>query len=126
MMANNNSSDVIYVPDYMLDILVQLRHLLELYKSVRKTETELIELLTKEIERISEEGHGNFFIETLINEYEYPRYFDDEQDDEEIFDVDPFTLTPKGLRGVFSQKHSKTAVSSSRSPTDLFFIFLNF
>jgi hypothetical protein len=65
MMANNNSRDIIYVPDYMLDILVQLRHLLELYKTVRKTETVLIELLTKEIEQISEEGHGNFFIETL-------------------------------------------------------------
>jgi hypothetical protein len=50
MMANNNSRDIIYVPDYMLDILVQLRHLLELYKTVRKSETELIELLTKEIE----------------------------------------------------------------------------
>jgi hypothetical protein len=92
-MANNNSRDIIYVPEYMLDILVQLRHLLELYKTVRKSEFELIELLTKEIERISEEGHGNFFIETLINEYEYPRYFDNEQDDEEIYDVDPFTLS---------------------------------
>jgi hypothetical protein len=93
MMANNNSRDIIYVPEYMLDILVQLRHLLELYKAVRKSETELIELLTKEIERISEEVYGNFFIETLINEYEYPRYFDNEQDDEEIYDVDPFTLS---------------------------------
>jgi hypothetical protein len=92
-MANNNSRDIKYVPEYMLDILVQLRHLLELYKIVQKSETELIELLTKEIERISEEGHGNFFIETLITEYEYPRYFDDEQDDEEIYDVDPFTLS---------------------------------
>jgi DNA-binding protein H-NS len=92
MMANNNSRDIIYVHEYMLDILVQLRHLLELYKTVRKSETELIELLTKEIERISE-GHGNFFIKTLINEYEYPRYFDNEQDDEEIYDVDPFTLS---------------------------------
>jgi hypothetical protein len=35
-------------------------------------------------------------------------------------------LTPKGLRGVFSKKHSKTAVSSSRSPTEFFFIFLHF
>jgi hypothetical protein len=93
MMANNNSRDIIYVPEYMLDILVQLRHLLELYKIVQKSETELIELLTKEIEPISEEGHGNFFIETLINDYEYPRYFDNEQDDEEIYDVDPFTLS---------------------------------
>jgi DNA-binding protein H-NS len=93
MMANNNSRDIIYVPEYMLDILVQLRHLLELYKAVRKSETELIELLTKEIEQISEEGHGNFFIETLINAYDYPRYFDNEQDDEEIYDVDPFTLS---------------------------------
>jgi hypothetical protein len=95
MMANNNSSDVIYIPDYMMDILVHLRHLLELYKTIRKTETELIELLTKEIEQISEEGHGNFFIETLINEYEYPMYFEDEQDDEEIFDIDPFTLSTR-------------------------------
>jgi hypothetical protein len=35
-------------------------------------------------------------------------------------------LTPKGLRGVFSKKHSKTAVSSSRSPTDFFSIFFHF
>jgi hypothetical protein len=34
-----------------------------------------------------------------------------------------FYLTPKGLRGVFSKKHSKTAISSSRSPTEIFFIF---
>jgi hypothetical protein len=95
MMANNNSSGLIYIPDYMMDILVHLRHLLELYKTIRKTKTELIKLLTKEIEQISEEGHGNFFIETLINEYEYPRYFDDEQDNEEIFDVDPFILSTR-------------------------------
>ena len=80
MMANNNSRDIIYVPNYILDILVYLRHLLELYKIIYKSKTKLIELLTKEIEQISEEGHGNFFIETLIGEYEYPRYFDDEQD----------------------------------------------
>jgi hypothetical protein len=92
MMANNPCRDIIYVPEYMLDILVQLRHLLELYKTVRKTETELIELLTKEIERISKEGHGNFFIETLINEYEYPKKFE-EEDGDEIYDVDPFTLS---------------------------------
>jgi hypothetical protein len=35
-------------------------------------------------------------------------------------------LTPKGLRGVFSKKHSKTAISSSRSPTEFFFILLHF
>jgi hypothetical protein len=64
-----------------------------LYQTVRKNETELIELLTREIERISEEGHGNFFIETLINEYEYPRIFEDEQDLDEIYDVDTFTLS---------------------------------
>jgi hypothetical protein len=34
-----------------------------------------------------------------------------------------YVLTPKGLRGVFSKKHSKTAVSSSRSPTDFFSFF---
>jgi 5-methylcytosine-specific restriction endonuclease McrA len=36
------------------------------------------------------------------------------------------SLTPKGLRGVFSKKHSKAAVSSSRSPTDFFSIFFHF
>jgi hypothetical protein len=39
---------------------------------------------------------------------------------------DKVPLTPKGLRGVFSKKHSKTAVSSSRSPAEFFFIFLHF
>ena len=92
MMANNDSRDIIYVPEWMMGILVHLRHLLELYKTIYKFETELIELLTNEIEQISEEGHGNFSIETLIGEYEYPRFFDDEQEDEDTFDVDPFTF----------------------------------
>jgi hypothetical protein len=36
------------------------------------------------------------------------------------------SLTPNGLRGAFSKKHSKTAVSSSRSPTEFFFTYLHF
>jgi hypothetical protein len=35
-------------------------------------------------------------------------------------------LTPKGPRGVFLQKHSKSAISSSRSPTETKFTFLHF
>jgi hypothetical protein len=35
-------------------------------------------------------------------------------------------LTPKGLRGVFSKKYSKTAVSSSRSPTEFFSFLITF
>jgi hypothetical protein len=35
-------------------------------------------------------------------------------------------LIPTGVKGVFSKKHSKTAVSSSRSPTDFFSTFLHF
>jgi hypothetical protein len=32
-------------------------------------------------------------------------------------------LTPKGPRGVFLQKRSKSAISSSRSPNEFFFHF---
>jgi hypothetical protein len=35
-------------------------------------------------------------------------------------------LTPKGPRGVFLQKRSKSAISSSRSPNEIFFTFLHF
>ena len=91
MMANNGSDDLIIVPEWMMPILIHLRHLLELYKTIRKSKTVLIELLTNEIEQISEEEHGNFFIETLIGEYPYPRFFD-EKEHADTFDVDPFTF----------------------------------
>jgi hypothetical protein len=61
-MASNPLKDVIEVPKYMLDILVHLKILFALYQSIQKNETEVIELLTKEIEQISDEGQGNFFI----------------------------------------------------------------
>jgi hypothetical protein len=35
-------------------------------------------------------------------------------------------LTPKGPRGVFLKKRSKSAISSSRSPNEMFFTFLHF
>jgi hypothetical protein len=35
-------------------------------------------------------------------------------------------LTPKGPRGVFLQKRSKSAISSSRSPNEFFFTFFTF
>jgi hypothetical protein len=44
----------------------------------------------------------------------------------QFFDNKKDILTPKGLRPFFPQKHSKLAVSSSRSPTDFFFIFCTF
>jgi hypothetical protein len=36
------------------------------------------------------------------------------------------TLNPKGPRGVFLKKCSKSAISSSRSPNEFFFTFLHF
>jgi hypothetical protein len=92
MMADNTPREVVYVPEYMIGILMELRRSLELYQNVRKYETELIELLTKEIERISEEGQGNFFIETMISEYEYPRFFEEEYDLHDFYDVEQFNL----------------------------------
>jgi hypothetical protein len=35
-------------------------------------------------------------------------------------------LTPKGPRGVFLQKRSKSAISSSRSPNEIIFTFMHF
>lgn len=89
--CNKSSADVITVPDCMTPVLIHLRHFLEIYKDVRKSETVLIDLLTKEIERVREEGQGDFYIETLISEYKYPRFFDEEEQ-ENTFDVDPFTF----------------------------------
>jgi hypothetical protein len=37
-----------------------------------------------------------------------------------------YGLTPKGPRGVFLQKRSKSAISSSRSPNEIFFTFYSF
>jgi hypothetical protein len=51
--------------------------------------------LSKEIEQISVDGKGHFFIETLISEHNYPRNFEEEEVDE-TFDVEPFTLSRKG------------------------------
>ena len=62
-----------------------------LYEGISKHEEEMIYLLTKEIERISKEGKGNFFIEKLINEYNYPRHFDEEEI-KDSFGVEPFFI----------------------------------
>ena len=96
-MASDDFEEIAYVPTWMMPILVHLRHLLVLYKTVYKSETTLIKLLTDEIEEISEEGHGNFFIETLIGEYPYPRFFDEEEH-EDTFDVDPFIFNNRNNR----------------------------
>jgi hypothetical protein len=94
MVASTPSKDVIEVPKYMLDILICLRRLLELYQSIFLNEPEIIKLLIKEIEQISEKGHGFFLIESLISEYDYPRKFE-EEDEDEIYDVDSFILSTR-------------------------------
>ncbi len=75
-----------------LEILTRLRRLLMLYERVRRREVNLIQFLTKEIEQISEEGgidrERNYLVETLISEYNYPRNFNEEEDDE-VFGVEP-------------------------------------
>ena len=91
VFCNNGPANIIDVPECMIPTLIHLRHFLEIYKDVRKSETVLIGLLTKEIEQVREEGQGNFFIEILISEYQYPRFFDEEEQ-EDTFNVDPFTF----------------------------------
>jgi hypothetical protein len=44
------------VSKYMLEILVHIKGLLELYQRFFKNEMDIIDLLVKEIEQISEEG----------------------------------------------------------------------
>jgi hypothetical protein len=83
--------EVIIVPEEIIDILIELKRLLVLYEGISKHEEKMIHLLTTEIERISEEGKGNFFIEKLISEYNYPRHFDQEEI-KESFDVEPFFI----------------------------------
>jgi hypothetical protein len=83
---------VITVPQNIIGILRRLRRLLIIYEGISKNELSLIHLLSKEIEQISVKGQGNFFIETLIGEHNYPRNFEEEEVDES-FDVEPFTLS---------------------------------
>jgi hypothetical protein len=86
---------LITVLENIMGILTRLRRLLSLYEGVRRNELSLIYLLSKEIEKMSADGKGNFFIETLISEHKYPRDFEEEEVDE-TFDVEPFTLSRKG------------------------------
>jgi hypothetical protein len=86
---------IITVPENIMGILTRLRRLLSIYEGVRRNELSLIYLLSKEIEKMSADGKGNFFIETLISEHNYPRNFEEEEVDE-TFDVEPFTLSRKG------------------------------
>ena len=86
---------IITVPENIIGILTRLRRLLNIYEGIRKNELSLIYLISKEIEQISVNGKGNFFIETLISEHNYPRNFEEEEVDE-TFNVDPFTISRKG------------------------------
>ena len=87
---------VVTVPKDIMEILKRVRRLLMIYEGIRRSETSLIYLITKEIEQISADGKGNFFIETLISEHNYPRNFAEEEELEDTFDVDPFTISRKG------------------------------
>lgn len=79
----------------IIEQLVRLRRLLIIYEGVQRNEEALIHLLAKEIDQISKEGEvdseKNSLIEQLISEYNYPRNFQEEEI-EEIFEVEPFTL----------------------------------
>jgi hypothetical protein len=88
------SGTVIIVLENIMGILTRLRRLLIIYKGVCRNELSLIYLLSKEIEQISADGKGNCFIEILISEHNYPRNFEEEEVDE-VFDVEPFTLSRK-------------------------------
>ena len=85
---------IITVPRNIMGILTRLRRLLSIYEGTRKNELSLIYLLSKEIEQISTNGKGNFFIETLISEHNYLGNFKEEEVDE-TFDVEPFILSRK-------------------------------
>jgi hypothetical protein len=93
-MTINTHSEVIIVPEEIMETLIELKRLLVLYEGISKHEEQMIHLLTTEIKRISEEGKGNFFIEKLIGEYNYPRHFDQEEI-KESFDVEPFFIKSK-------------------------------
>ena len=84
-------SEVIIVPEEIIDTLIELKRLLILYEGISKHEEQMIQLLTTEIEWISEEGKGIFFIEKLISEYNYPIYIDQEEI-KESFDEEPFFI----------------------------------
>jgi hypothetical protein len=61
-MIINTHSEVIIVPEEVIETLIEIKRLLVLYKGINKHEEQMIHLLTIEIERISKEGKGNFFI----------------------------------------------------------------
>jgi hypothetical protein len=58
MMTIITHSEVIIVPEEIIDTLIELKRLLVLYEGISKHEEQMIHLLTTEIERISEEGKG--------------------------------------------------------------------
>ena len=77
-----------------VEILILLRRLLMLYTKARKTEIELIQLLTKKIEQIKIDAMNCLlkeFVNHLILEYIYPKDFETKPDlDENIFELEPF------------------------------------
>ena len=82
------------LPEELVEICIELRRLLIIYEGIRRNENILKHLLEVEIEKISKEAKGNFFIETLISEYPYPRKFYEEIDEtfETYYEPDPFFL----------------------------------
>ena len=79
-----------------LPVLMRLYYLLRLYEGIRKNEKELIQIITKEIELIKSINENqkipNPLVEQFIGEYNYPRNLDEEEDDE-YFDIDNFTIS---------------------------------
>lgn len=71
--------------------LIQLHRLLIVYKEANKTCRDLIYFLTREIELLKTKYPGHTIIEKLIETYNYPRNFDQEEINE-AFDVESFNL----------------------------------
>lgn len=78
------------IPDELLEPLIHLRKLLEIYINATKNCKELLELLVQQIEEIRGVKRNNSFVETLIKEYNYPRKF---LEIPETIDLEPFYLT---------------------------------
>ena len=81
------------VPEEIIPVLIVLRRLLIVYEGARRNEEKLIHLIGEEIEQISQEAKGNFFVETLLFEHNYPRKFTEEDENfENNYEPDTFYL----------------------------------
>lgn len=65
------------IPNELIQPLIHLKKLLVIYVNTTKDCKELIQLLVQHIEELRGINRNNFFIETLIKEYNYPKSFSD-------------------------------------------------